>query len=137
MDIPTDLPSLSVKLRVAKLNEESAREKRIAIEEQIAALIPTKEIGSKTVTLLDGSKIIIKRDLIYKAELEGVRDVIAKCNNRGMGLSVPIKSKTTYQLDEKGYEWYKKTYPQIFSQLTKYVSTIPRKVSVTLKPAKE
>jgi len=123
---------LSVNLRAAKAREESAKANRIAIEDQIASLVPGPEVGQKTVAIKDGSKLVVTRGLNYKADLEVIRKTLTNPD-----FPPPIKSKTTYQLDVDGYEWYKANHPDVFSLLVGHVSVTPKKVSVVLKPAKE
>ena len=128
---------LSVNLRAAKEAEASAKERRIEIEEMIAEIVPGPDIGQVTVSVKDGSKLVVTRGFNYKADLDGIRNVIAECNDRGMGIIVPTRSKTTHELDIRGYEWYKQSHPQIFAQLSQHVSITPKKVSVVPKSAKE
>lgn len=123
---------LAVNFRAAKAKEEGAKANRIAIEEQIAALVPGPEIGQKTVAIKDGSKFIVTRGLNYKADLDGVKRAMASST-----LPYPIASKTTHQLDVQGYEWFKANHPTLFSHIAQHVSVTPKKVSVVLKPAKE
>jgi len=112
----------------ARDKEENARKERIAIEEQIAAFVPTKETGQKTVTFKNGVKIIVKRGLNYKADLEAIRTALAPYD-----VALPIQIKITRELDVQGYEYYRKNHPSIFSKITPYVSVVPRKTSVTVK----
>lgn len=124
---------LAVNLRVAKEAESRTKKSRIAIEQVIAAEIPSDETGQKTVTLSNGTKITVKRGLSYKADLNEVQGVF---NAEGpQDLIAPIKAKTTRELDVKGYEWYRANHPTLFAQLTQYVTITPRKVAVTLKEA--
>jgi len=132
MNIDDKLWELAAEFRLAKIGEDLARKKRIALEDQIASLIPSKADGQKTITLKNGAKITVKRGLSYKADLEGV------CKLGIWGDSPPpIKSKTTHELDIQGYEWYRQNDPGIFNALSQHVTVTPRKPSVTVKPAKE
>lgn len=129
------LAILVVNLHAAKKTEDQARRVRIATEELIAAEIPTEDTGQKTVTLNNGGKVTVKRSLSYKAELDDIQRIF-----REMGqpeLMAPVKAKTTRELDVAGYEWYRQNHPDIFRIMTPHVSVTPRKVSVTLKAAKE
>jgi hypothetical protein len=132
-----ELQELTVALRDMKAVEENAKTKRVALEEKIAALIPTKETGSKTVTLEDGTKITVKRGLIYKAELPEIEDALIQAIDDGLGVwHPPIRYKTTGELDIAGYEWYRRNQPTVFSRIAKHVTVMPRKVAVSLKAAK-
>lgn len=120
---------LAVNLRAAKVAEESAKAHRITIEEMLAPLIPGPEIGSKTITLKDGSKVTITRGFNYKADLDEIEKALAPYKE----WPAPIKSKSTCQLDVDGYEWYRENHPEIFAQIAQHVSVTPKKVSVVLR----
>ena len=130
-----NLKILVINLRSVKRQEESIKTNRIAIEETIAALVPGKEVGQMTETLLDGSKVVITRGLNYKADLPAVAAVLIQ--NADDKLPVPIESRTTRILDIYGYEWYKVHHPNIFQKIAEHVTVTPKKVSVVLKPAKD
>lgn len=126
------LKILVMNLHSAKRQEESTRANRIAVEETIAKLIPGKEIGQVTETLPDRSKVVVTRGFNYKADLDDIERALMK-----FATPAPIESKTTRSLDIKGYEWYRKHQPEIFTEIVKHVTVTPKKVSVVLKPAKE
>jgi len=67
--IDDKLWELATQFRLAKIEEDLAKKKRIAVEDQIATLIPSKADGQKTVTLKNGTKVTVKRGLSYKAVL--------------------------------------------------------------------
>lgn len=119
---------LIANLRRAKVTEEQAKKNRINLEELVAKLIPTDDVGQKTVTASDGTKVTIKRGFNYKADLEGVQESFD-----AMLLAAPVKSKTTRELDVKGYEWYRENDRDAFCVLAKHVTVTPKKVSVVLK----
>jgi len=126
------LDSLAGDLLDAKAEEDIARKRRIAIEEQIADLVPTEERGQQTVSLSGGYKLTVKRDLSYKADVEAICACAAKCCE----YPPPIKSKTTHELDVAGYEWYRERYPDVFSLLAQHVEVKPKKVAITVKVPK-
>lgn len=131
----TDLHQLTVladDLFAAKAAEERMRAARIAVEERIAALIPGPERGQETVTLEDGRKIKVERGFNYRADFDALQEL----QEIGAIDFAPIKLKTTRELDEKGYEWFRKHDPDSFSLLRSYVTTTPKKVSVSLKAQK-
>jgi len=112
----------------AKRIEDSAKADRIAAEEAIAALVETPENGSKTVDAGNGVKVTVKRALGYKADVEALR---------GLDLpedALPLKLvPASYEFDTKKYENIRDHRPDIASALAQHVTTVPRKVSVTLK----
>lgn len=133
-----NLQNFAMALLAAKTAEELAKTTRITAEERIASLIPTEDVGQKTVTLEDGTKITVKRGLIYKADLEKIETALRqRTPDESAEFPAPIKQKTTHELDVAGYEWYRVNQPTIFLRIVDFVTITPRKVAVTLKPAKE
>ncbi len=124
-----ELTVLAINLRNARSAEESAKTRRIELENIIAGLLPGKEIGQETTILLNGTKIVIKRGMSYTADLQGVEDALKL---RPGNFMAPIRTKTTRKLDEKGYEWYRRNHPGIFAYISQHVTVTPRKASVTL-----
>jgi len=122
------LSELVSALMCAKHNEEDARNERVKIEEEIAEQVPTDENGQKTIAV-DDVKITVKRGLSYKADTVAITQLAF---DKGLQFA-PIKTKTTTELDEKGYEWYKKNNKEAYDILSKYVTVTPRKVQVTIK----
>ena len=114
----------------AKDDEDFARQKRIEIEEKIAALVPGPEDGQVTVKIRN-AKLTVKRGLTYKADLDGIAAQMVETE-----FFPPIKTKAIRELDVQGYEWYRANHPDIFSVLSNYVQVKPRKVSITVNSAK-
>lgn len=127
-----ELTKLAEKLSAVISEYTKAAVVRNQIETEIAALIPSEGVGQKTVSLEDGTKITVKRGLIYKADLNKIEFALADFE-----ALAPIKTKTTRELDIKGYEWYRANDSLIFPHIAQHVAVTPRKVSVTLKAAKE
>jgi len=129
-----ELHDLALKLLKAKHLESEAKCDRIKLEDLIAALVTTPEQGQKTVKLEDGSKLTVKRGLIYKANVRDIRDVFRgpSCNDSYKDMYVPIKKTVKEELDVKGYEWYRKNFPQIFQELSEFVTVTPKKTSVAI-----
>lgn len=124
------LEVLSEMLLMAKASEEKKRNERIYIEEKIAALIPGPARGSKTVTLNNGIKITVERGFNYKAELSEIEDLYLE------SYPPPIKIKTTRELDVNSYEWFRTEHPNLFNELSKYVTVTPKKTAVSIKNQK-
>lgn len=132
MKTAQELTKLAEKLSAVILECSEAAAVRNQIETEIAALIPSEDMGQKTVTLKDGTKITVKRGLIYKADLNKIEFALADFE-----ALAPIETKTTRELDIEGYEWYRANDLLIFPHIAQHVTVTPRKVSVTLKAAKE
>lgn len=122
------LIQLACELDHAKRQEELAKFKRVEAENRIAALIETDDVGQKTVTLENGIKITVKRALNYTADTDAIREAFS-----GQVKPAPMVQKTTWSLDVKGYEWYRRNWPEFFKLIEPHVSVKPAKVAVTLK----
>jgi len=126
-----DLELLVDQLIEAKAAETKARNLRCAIEEEIAGSIPGPDSGQKSVTLEDGTKVTVKRGWNYKCDhvsmLTWFEDELREEE------PAPLKSKTTVELDEKGYNWYRENHPHVFNSISKFVEAKPKKVSVEVK----
>jgi hypothetical protein len=128
------LKNLAGDLLRAKSYEESARESRIAIEGQIIALVDfDSDRGQKTVTLEDGTKIVVKKELSYKVNFEALEEERFPLDEDGEQPPMPTKLKTTRELDVKGYEWYRENNPDVFRIIAQHVTVTPRKPSVEVK----
>ena len=128
------LDSLSMGLIKAKVEEETAKAKRIAIEIEIANLIVTPDKGQETVRLPSGWGVTVKRGYNLSANIEKMK-VAWAAHYLPENLPVPLKTKES--LDEKGYEWYRENHPDLFLVLAEHVTAKPKKVSVSLKNPKE
>lgn len=131
------IPQLNIlvsNLIVAKHNEEIARKERIAIEERIIEEIAfAEDRGQKTVTLKDGTKIVVKKELSYKVDFDALEEERFPLDEDGDPPPMPTKSKTTRELDVKGYEWYREHRPDVFRIIAQHVTATPRKPSVEVK----
>ena len=128
---------LAVNLRAAKETEECAKARRIEIEEMIAKSVPGPESGQVTVPVKGGLKLVVKRGFNYQADLNKIQHLWDDSELPIGNIMAPIKSKTTHELDAKGYEWYRENHPDVFSLISQHVTVTPKKVSVVLKSAEE
>ena len=138
MGVAGRLDTLLVGLMDAKAKEDAAKARRIAIEEEIANLVETPDKGQKTVRLPSGWGITVKRGYNFSANVESMKAAwagLAMARELGLGFPVPLKVKES--LDEKGYEWYRKNHPNLFSLLAEHVTAKPKKVSVSFRSPKE
>jgi hypothetical protein len=128
------LNQLAKDLYDAKRTEETAKEKRIACEEAIAALVETGDNGSKTVPAGEGLKVTVKRALSYKAAVDDIRAMTDIADEiKPLKLTDPVPAG--YVFDEKAYEALRESHPEAYTRLATVVTAVPRKVSVTLKLA--
>ena len=132
----SNLEQLATELYEAKKAEESAKARRIEVEEAIAAQVETGDNGSKTVNA-GALKLTVKRGMIYKANVDAIREIGE--TEMPNGTALPLKfvppQPATYEFDEKAYESLRSAAPEAFAKLARFVTAKPRKVSVELKLA--
>ena len=121
------LSSLARKLLHAKKSEDDARKIRIEMEEKIASYIETPEEGQKSVKLADGIKVTVERGYNYSTDLDQF-ELFCKAND----IFPPVKTKTTKELDKRGYNWYEVNNPEFFQKFSAFVSRKPKKTSVVI-----
>jgi hypothetical protein len=110
----------------AKRAEETAKADRISAEEAIASLVDGPETGAKTVAGGNGVKVTVTRGLTYKADVNGIRAINSDL--------IPIKlTPAKYALDDKAYNALSETNPTLFAEVAQFVTSKPKKTSVTLK----
>jgi hypothetical protein len=109
---------LLAELAFAKTAEAKAKDNRIAIEEKILANFKLGEKERKTVKGSNGLTATLATGISYKLDKEYPDEM-------------PVK--TTVKLDETKYEKLRESDPDVFKVLSEYVTTKPKKASVTLK----
>jgi hypothetical protein len=110
---------LVVSLVLRKREEAEAKEARIKAEEALLACYSMRAKERKTVNLTNGLKFTLETGISYKLE---------KGFPEG---AVPLK-KPKAELDEKAYEEMRENNPAAFAAASKYVTTSPKKASVTV-----
>ena len=128
-----ELEQLAGELATAKRMEAEAKEARIKAEEAIAALVETGENGSKTVSAGAGLKVTVKRSLIIKADVDGIRTLDLPEGVVPLRMTDP--QPAGYEFDKKAYENIVENHPDVAAKLASFVTVVPAKVSVTLKIA--
>lgn len=126
------LAELARDLYHAKQMEGQAKQDRIAIEEQIAAMVTIPDDKqSVTVDAGDGLKVNVKTGINYKVDIEGMRSLVLPDGEPDL---LPLKFvPATWAFDKAAYEKLVADQPAVASRLAKYVTTTPAKVSVSLK----
>lgn len=121
------------KLVCAKAAEGQAKATRIVAEKALAAAIEGPEKGQVTRKLSDGTKIVVKRSIIYHCDVGAIKKVCENfCKLHNAKVHVPLKSSTKTVLDAEAYEFYRKNYPGFFSLLAVCVQVKPAKTSVAV-----
>lgn len=113
-------------LFAAKLAEKEANERRVALEEELIALVGAREEGSQTHTFGD-YKITITGKLIRKLDWEMFDASIAAKIPQELQ---PVKIKR--ELDDTGVKYLANNEPQIYRLLAKALTIKPAKTAVTI-----
>ena len=132
------LAELAGTLFDAKRREDAAKKERIAIEEQIAALVETPTNGSKTVEAGDsGLKITVRKGLSYTANLAAITAMVAEGqlpeDVSPLSVTDPVPSQLVF--DVKKYETLREKNPELFNLVGMHIITKPKKSSVSVKMA--
>ncbi len=123
-----NLPELVNLFLLAKKREELAIKERSELGNKIADLCPGPDIGAKTFQVTEDIKVTIERGYNYKADITEIQNLFATSNQAS-----PVKTKTTIELDVKGYEWYRTNNKEMFDSMTRFVTVTPKKVSIQVK----
>ncbi len=127
------LRSHASKLVLAKSAEAQAKATRIVAENALSAAIVGPEKGQVTRELSDGTKIVVKRSIIYHCDAAAIKQTCDDfCNENNAKVHVPLKMSTKTVLDIEAYEFYRTQYPDFYSLLAKHVQVKPAKTSVTI-----
>ncbi len=121
------------KLVIAKAAETQAKATRIAAENAIAAAIIGPEKGQVTRKLSDGTRIVVKRSIIFHCDVAAIQETCEVfCRENDAKVHVPLKTSTKTTLDESAYEYYRKNHPEFWSLLARHVEVKPAKTSVII-----
>ena len=119
------------KFAQAKGAEKQAKATRIVAENAIAAAVEGPERGQVTRSLPDGTKIVVKRSIIYHCNAAAIQKECEDfCHFNNAKVHVPLKYSTKVDLDVTAYEFYRRNYPDFFLLLAKHVEIKPAKTSV-------
>jgi hypothetical protein len=111
----------------AKAAETAATKQRVAIEEQMIALLGKRDEGSDTHELTNGFKVTITGKQTYSADMEQLRAICAKLPEDMR----PIKTKV--ELDQTGAKYLRANEPAIWAQLAQAITVKPAKTAVEVK----
>jgi len=105
-------------LALAKTNLANAKERLLEAEKAVLEIMELKERGSTSLSGTNGLKVTVTTGYTYKLE-------------SGYPLSMPTKMKV--ELDSTNYEKIRENNPQLFKELSQFVTAKPKKPSVALK----
>ena len=114
-------------LFAARAAEKEATDQRVALEEELIALLGAKEEGAQTHTVGE-YKVTITGKLIRKINWEMYDESIAKKIPESLQ---PVKVKR--ELDDSGVKYLANNEPQIYRLLSKALTITPAKTAVTIK----
>jgi len=103
-----------------KEQEDSLREKRLKIEEELFDLLESKEEGSKT-TNMDNFKVTITNGYTRKLDIDEWKNVC------GLIPEEFWPQKITVSLDEKIYKDLKENHPEYYKIAAQAVTAKPKK----------
>lgn len=111
----------------AKAAEAAAAKRRVAIEEQMIALLGKREEGVETHELANGFKVTITGKVTYSADMEKLQEICTKLPQEFR----PIKTKV--ELDSTGAKYLRANEPAIWAKLAKAITVKPAKTAVEVK----
>ncbi len=126
-DPQPDLLSLARDLALAKASEETAKARRVAIEEQIAALVPPIDGKTQTTARAPGLKVTVKRPVRYKVDPECFKEGLAPEIYEGC-----FKHKESWDVVPSRYEALRSLNPSAFAALSRHITATPGKPAVEL-----
>lgn len=118
---------LATQLIAAKKAEADANAKRVALEQELIAILGSKEEGSETHNLENGLKITITAKLSYSADMP---ILLSLCDSIPESMR-PIKREV--KLDETGAKYLRNNEPDVWRMLSSAITVKPAKPSVTIK----
>ena len=110
----------------ARVAEKEANERRVALEEELIALLGAKEEGAQTHEVGD-YKVTITGKLIRKIDWEMYDQSISSKIPESLQ---PVKVKR--ELDDAGVKYLANNEPQIYKLLAKALTVKPAKTNVTI-----
>jgi len=111
----------------AKAAETAATKRRVAIEEQMIALLGKRDEGAETHELANGMKVTITGKLTYTADMEKLQEICAKLPQEMR----PLKTKV--ELDTYGAKYLRANEPAIWAKLAKAITVKTAKTGVEVK----
>lgn len=120
------LDDLAKQWRIAKEKEDSSRELRVYIENEILKLHPAKEEGSETFQTPTGVKIQLTGKLTYKANV----DKLAELTRAWPSDVRPIK--TEIKADDTKLKAIRRDAPKLWAEIAQAITVTPAKTGVSI-----
>lgn len=121
------LDDLANQWRIAKQKEESAKELRIFLENEILKLHPAKEEGSETFATPAGFKIKLTAKMSYKVDIDKLAEL-----TQGWPMDVrPIKHEI--KADETKLKAIRNEAPKLWADIAQAITVTPAKTGVAIE----
>ena len=122
-----ELDDLATEWRRFKLDEESARVDRVAIEQKILDIYPAKDEGALTIHTPGGNSITMVGKLTYKVDID-------KLTALTMSWPEDIKPlKHKVEADETKLKAMRASVPELWATIADAIETKPAKTGVSIK----
>ena len=121
------IDDLANQWRIAKEKEESAKQLRIFLENEILKLHPAREEGSETFNTPAGFKVKLTGKLSYKVELDKLLELTKSWPEDVR----PIKAKV--EADEAKLKAIRNDAPKLWSDIASAVTVTPAKTGVAIE----
>jgi hypothetical protein len=118
---------LAQDLIAAKAAEAAANKERVAIEEQLIAVLGAKPEGAETHELSNGLKVTITGKMTYKADMAKLMAVVHELPENMR----PVKMEP--KLDETGAKYLRANEPEVWAKLASAITVTPAKTAVSIK----
>jgi primosomal replication protein N len=128
----TDAAAIALvdRLIAAKAAEAEATKNRVAIEQEIIAILGAKEEGAETHDLSNGVKVVIAGKLTYSVAPDDMPAFIAKCEKLDAAIA-PVKTVT--MIDETKAKKIRATDPKAWRCIGGMITTKAAKTAVSIK----
>lgn len=126
------LDALLSSLSSAKQDELDAKDRRIAIENEVIAMVGKKEEGTQTIRAVN-YKVNTVDKLSRKVNWTDYDVVVSRSSLPANMLPVKIKR----EIDVKKLETIEKDYPDLYAEISNCITYAPLKTYITVKPIED
>ena len=127
---PRHRPLLEVArdLAAAKASEEEAKARRVAFEEELAAMVPPVDGKAQSSATAPGLRVTVKRPMRYKVDPAAFEQGVAPSIYEGC-----FRHKESWDVVPSKYEALRQLNPEAFAALSRHITATPGKPAVELK----
>lgn len=121
------MDDLANQWRIAKEKEESARNLRVFLENEILKLHPAREEGSETFTTEAGAKVQLTGKLSYKVNMDKLAALTADWQHDARPIKTEIKA------DETKLKMIRTHAPRMWAEIAPAIEVKPAKTGVSIE----